>query len=384
MVVNSSESVAEPNVNSTPSANAAAWRRLTVLAVNAGVFIPTMAPAPLKASVRSAPVKVMLLLIVKVPLAVRVRSRLLTAAPVSMMAAPLNVFAPLLLKLIPIVLPLRVISPPVEMSAKILTTVALLKVRLLVPVKVMLFSTLKASVVVVMARARLLTTTPVSVMAAPLNVFASLLLKLIPVAPFKVILPSVEMPAKILMAPPVLVKVMLPSPRSRPSKSAPMALRTNTLAALVTFKFLSATIIQSSTTCAASVVSASEPMGAAGVPKLNGLAPNAASWRRLTVPAVNISLSAPKLPPLPMAPAPLKVSAPAPMLMSLLIVKVPLAVIVRLAPPVAAPVRVMSPPVSVNAPPRATLLPLNDSALVLVAMMSSLSVKMPVAVRVRS
>ena len=211
----SSEPVAAPNLNGLIAANAAFCVKLTVLAVRRGLPTPTMAPAPLvnvsafvpmsmlllsvkvplAVRVRSAvpvaaprsvmalpvivraalprvipllplndsalvPVAMMLLLSIKVPLAVMVRSRLLTAAPVSVMAAPLNVFAPLLLKLIPIVLPLRVILPPVEMSAKILTTVALIKVRLLVPVKVMLFSTLKASVVVVMVRARLLSALP--------------------------------------------------------------------------------------------------------------------------------------------------------------------------------------------------------------------------------
>ena len=252
MVVNSSEPVAEPNVNRASSANAATWRRLTVLAVRAVSVPPSpMAPPPLKASVRPAPVKVMSLLIVKVPRAVRVRladpvaapvrvmsppvsvnappretllplndsalvpvammlllsvkvplavmvrSRLLTAAPVSMMAAPLNVFAPLLLKLIPIVPPLRVISPPVEMSAKILTTVALIKVRLLVPVKVMLLLILKMPLVASRVRARLLSALPLSVIAAPVNVTAvpvggSVSFRLIPlVPPLRVIAPPV-------------------------------------------------------------------------------------------------------------------------------------------------------------------------------------------------
>ena len=90
------------------------------------------------------------------------------------MAAPLNVFAPApLLRLIPIVPPpLRVISPSVEMSAKILTTVALIKVRLLVPVKVMLLLILKMPLLAVMVRARLLSALPLSVMAAPVNVTA--------------------------------------------------------------------------------------------------------------------------------------------------------------------------------------------------------------------
>ena len=53
-----------------------------------------MTPAPLKASVRPEPVKVMSLLIVKVPLAVIVRLAVPVAAPVSVMALPVIVREP--------------------------------------------------------------------------------------------------------------------------------------------------------------------------------------------------------------------------------------------------------------------------------------------------
>ena len=135
-----------------------------------------------------------------------VTARLLRALPLSVMAAPLNVFALPLLRLIPVA-PLSVISPVVERSAKILTAPAvLIKVSagLVLPVKAMLLLTLKVPRAV-SVRSAVPVAAPRSAMAPPVIVRAA--------AP-----KAMEPPVR-SMPPPdaaVLATVMLPAIVSAP------------------------------------------------------------------------------------------------------------------------------------------------------------------------